>query len=117
MNNYSNDKELRNLIFMSMAIILSLVVCVTSIVSKNILGIVISVMLLALLSIIFGYIYCKYEENGVLPEKKKTVENSPSIKKNIFGGISVPEAKKEEKTVENNTEKPANNERVVGKIW
>jgi hypothetical protein len=122
MNNYTNEKELRNLIFILIAIVLALVVCITSITSDNVLGIIISIMLLSLLSSILGYIYCKYEEKDILPERKKegekAKEKTPNVSKNIFGGINLAaEPKKEAKAIENHSAKPADIGKIVGKDW
>jgi phosphotransferase system glucose/maltose/N-acetylglucosamine-specific IIC component len=122
MNNYTNEKELRNLIFMGLTIILALVVCITSITSNNLMGIVVSIVLLALLSAISGYIYCKYEEKDITVAKKsepeKIKEKASGISKNIFGGISVSaQPKKEANTVENDSEKSANIGKIVEKDW
>lgn len=56
------SKEVRDLLFVLAAIMLSVVVCVTSISNDNMVGIVVSIILLSVLCIGFGYIYCKYEE-------------------------------------------------------
>lgn len=122
MNNYTNEKELRNLIFIISSIVLALVVCITSITSDNVVGIIVSIVLLALLSAILGYIYCKYEEKDILPEKKKegekAKEKAPNVSKNIFGGISVAaEPKKEAKAIENDSAKPTNIGKIVEKDW
>ena len=116
MNNYTTDKEIRNLIFFAIAIFLALVVCITNIASGNMLGTVISIGLLALLSGILGYIYCKYEENvfkGAEKEKAKTT----GVSKNNFGGISVASDNKEAVEIEKHSEKPTDTRKTVEKIW
>ena len=57
------SREVRDLLFALSAIVLSVVVCVASISQGTMLGIVVSIILLSVLCVAFGYIYCKYEEN------------------------------------------------------
>lgn len=120
MNNYTTDKEIRNLIFFAIAIFLALVVCITNIASGNMLGTVISIGLLALLSGILGYIYCKYEENvfkGADKEKAKDKAKSSGVSKNVFGGITVARENKEAVEIEKHSEKPEDTRKPVEKVW
>lgn len=58
----SHQRELRNIIFMATTIVLALLVSISCIISGNVLGIVVSIMLLGMLCVGLGYLYCKNED-------------------------------------------------------
>ena len=62
MRKFITSREVRDLLFVLAAIALSVVVCVASISQGTMLGIVVSIILLSVLCVAVGYIYCKYEE-------------------------------------------------------
>lgn len=55
-------KEMRDLAFMVVAIMVTVALCVASMVRLNVFNVVLSILLLAILSIGLGYQYCKNEE-------------------------------------------------------
>lgn len=96
MRKYWKNKETRDLIFITVSIIMAILICVTRVKSANMFGVVISVTLLALLCTGLGYLYCRYEsdifsfleskdaEKGTPNEKTK-----PKIKVSLFKSGSV----------------------------
>lgn len=58
----SHQRELRNIIFMGITIVLALLVSISCIISGNVLGIVVSIILLGMLCVGLGYLYCKNED-------------------------------------------------------
>lgn len=56
------SKEMRDLAFMVVAIVVTVALCIASIVKLNVFNVVLSIVLLAILSIGLGYQYCKNEE-------------------------------------------------------
>ena len=77
------SKEVRDLLFVLAAIMLSVVVCVTSISNDNMVGIVVSIILLSVLCIGFGYIYCKYEEKLFAICEKNEHNSKNADEKNV----------------------------------
>lgn len=81
-----NHKEVRDLAFIAIAIFMTILICVTSISSGGLFGIVVSIVLLALLCVGLGYQYCKNEdrisaimEKVEKPKKEKVQVNIPTI--------------------------------------
>lgn len=96
------SREVRDLLFALAAIVLSVVVCVASISQGTMLGIVVSIILLSVLCVAFGYIYCKYEENIFAscenePKESDNPKNPKEVKKQAEekAEIKLPEAFKE----------------------
>lgn len=85
------SKEMRDMAFMVAAIVMAIMICVTSIGNGNMFGIVVSIVLLALLCVGLGYQYCKNEdkiyavmrrvseEKAKPKEKEKAKEKVPVI--------------------------------------
>jgi hypothetical protein len=76
MQKFMKSKEARDLVFIAVAIFMAMMICVTSIRSGGLFGIVVSIVLLALLCVGLGYLYCKNEDKvfaavdkGEKPEK------------------------------------------------
>ena len=65
------NKETRNLGFILIAIVMAILICVASITSGAMFGIVVSIVLLALLCCGLGYLYCKYEDDLAAARKAK----------------------------------------------
>lgn len=87
-----SNKEMRDLVFMVVAIFVSVLICITTMVSSNIFGIVTSIVLLAMLCVGLGYQYCKNEEKiskmlikceKEKPQNEKFVLNADIIEKII----------------------------------
>lgn len=57
-----NNKEVRYLLFIAASIVMAIMVCVTNISNEDLFGTVVSILLLALLCVGMGYLYCKYED-------------------------------------------------------
>lgn len=79
MQRFFSNKEVRDLVFIAVAIFMAMVLCVTSIMSGGLFGIVISIVLLALLCVGLGYLYCKNEDKVF--EIVEKAEKSEKIEK------------------------------------
>ena len=62
MKKWFNSKEMRDLVFIAIAIFMTILICVTTIANANMFGVVVSIVLLALLCVGLGYSYCKNED-------------------------------------------------------
>lgn len=87
-----NVKEAKDLVFIAIAIFMAVLICVTSIRSGGLFGIVVSIVLLALLCVGLGYLYCKNEDKLFV-----SVEKAKETK------LVVAEEAKEVEAVENNS--------------
>lgn len=98
-----SNKEVRDLLFIVVAIFMAILICVTSIGSANMFGTVISIVLLALLCVGLGYQYCKNEDKvfGAIEkaekpkaEKAKEAPKMPTVDLSKLGlGVKKPEEK------------------------
>lgn len=82
-----SNKEMRDLVFMVAAIFVSVLICITTMVSSNIFGIVTSIILLAMLCVGLGYQYCKNEQKIVellAADKKEKAEKEKATQKSEF---------------------------------
>lgn len=83
-----SNKELRDLIFSGITIIMAISIAVTSIVSGKIFGIVTSIVLLSMLCVGLGYQYCKNEQKIVellaVAKKEKAEKAKATQKSEIF---------------------------------
>jgi hypothetical protein len=70
-SNMLENKEVRNLAFIGIAIVMAILICVASIGSGAMLAIVVSIVLLALLCCGLGYLYCKYEDDMAAARRAK----------------------------------------------
>lgn len=77
-------REIRDLVFMGVAIVMAVVICVTNMAAGNMFGVFVSIMLLAVLSAGIGYLYCRHEEkvSEALTEMPK-LEIKPMEQKEI----------------------------------
>lgn len=75
-----NSKEMRYVGFIAVSIVMAIVVCVTNIANSNLFGVVASILLLSLLCVGLGYLYCKYEDKlfvGKAKGEKVVTESKP----------------------------------------
>ena len=82
-----SNKEMRDLVFMVASIFVSVLICITTMVSSNIFGIVTSIILLAMLCVGLGYQYCKNEQKIVellAADKKEKAEKEKATQKSEF---------------------------------
>lgn len=88
MKNFFKNKEIRDLVFIAVAIFMAILICISNISSENMFGIVVSIVLLALLCVGLGYQYCKNEDkiSSIVEkiekpkkEKAKIEGNTPQI--------------------------------------
>ena len=96
MHKYWKNKEIRDLIFIVVSIMMAIMICVTSVKSANLFGVVISITLLALLCTGLGYLYCRYEGEifSFLDSKEKNegsgeAKTKPKVKVSLFKSGSV----------------------------
>lgn len=85
MNKLFNSKEIRDLVFIAVAIFLAILMCITLISGGNMFGIVVSIILLALLCVGLGYQYCKNEDKicNVIEKVEKPKVQKPKVASNI----------------------------------
>lgn len=102
-----SNREMRNVVFMVTTVVLSVLMCISSIISGTIFAIVMGLCLMATLSSGLGYIYGKYEREGREVEIKlpkiavKAKEEKPKIVASPNG-----ETKVEGVCADDNGEKP-----------
>ena len=85
-----NNKEMRYVGFIAISIVMAIVVCVTNIANSNLFGVVTSILLLALLCVGLGYLYCKYEDKLFVGKVKAEVAQNAkddTEKKTKVGGL------------------------------
>jgi membrane protein required for beta-lactamase induction len=82
-----NNKEVRYVGFIAVSIVMAIVVCVTNIANSNLFGVVTSILLLALLCVGLGYLYCKYEDKLFVGKVKAEISNDVAEKKTKVGGL------------------------------
>jgi hypothetical protein len=105
MRKWIKNKEIRDLMFIVVAIFMAMLICVTSIMSGGLFGIIVSIVLLALLCVGLGYLYCKNEDKVLVESDKvekpkaKVATNLPTIDLSKLGL----EKKAESKNAENNS--------------
>lgn len=75
------SKEMRYLVFIVISIVMAIVVCVTNIANSNLFGVLTSMLLLALLCVGLGYLYCKYEDKLFVGDAKADVAKEVVEKK------------------------------------
>lgn len=102
-----NNKEVRDLAFIAIAIFMAILICITSIGSENMFGTIVSIVLLALLCVGLGYQYCKNEDNvfGAIEKaerpKAEKAKEAPKIPTVDLSKLGLGVKKPEEKNVEN----------------
>lgn len=74
------NKEMRYLVFIAISIVMAIMVCVSNIANSNLFGVVASILLLALLCVGLGYLYCKYEDRLFASKAKGEVAQDASVK-------------------------------------
>lgn len=76
------SKELRSLVFMVVAIVMAIMLCVSSIRQFNLFSVVVSIFMLATLSVGLGYQYCKHEDRigEIVEEMRKEKEFAKKVK-------------------------------------
>lgn len=76
------SKELRSLVFMVVAIVMAIMLCVSSIRQFNLFSVVVSIFMLATLSVGLGYQYCKHEDRigEIVEERRKEKEFAKKVK-------------------------------------
>lgn len=82
-----NNKEVRYVGFIAISIVMAIVVCVTNIANSNLFGVVTSILLLALLCVGLGYLYCKYEDKLFVGKVKADVAKEVVEKKPKGNGL------------------------------
>ena len=90
------SKELRSLVFMVVAIVMAIMLCVSSIRQFNLFSVVVSIFMLATLSVGLGYQYCKHEDTiGEMLEasrkekaEKPKTDKTKAIRDFIVGDIA-----------------------------
>ena len=82
-----NNKEIRYVGFIAVSIVMAIVVCVTNIANSNLFGVVTSILLLALLCVGLGYLYCKYEDKLFVGKTKAGVAKEAVEKKPKGNGL------------------------------
>ena len=82
-----NNKEVRYVGFIAISIVMAIVVCVTNIANSNLFGVVTSILLLSLLCVGLGYLYCKYEDKLFVGKVKVGVAKEVVEKKPKVGGL------------------------------
>ena len=102
-------REMRNVVFMVTAVVLSVLLCISSIVSGAIFAIVMGLCLMATLSAGLGYIYGKYEREGRDDEERMPKISLPKV-------VAVAKEEKPEIVASPNGEKKAS-ETSVKKPW
>lgn len=76
------SKELRSLVFMVVAIVMAIMLCVSSIRQFNLFSVVVSIFMLATLSVGLGYQYCKHEDRigEIVEDRRKEKEIAKKVK-------------------------------------
>ena len=63
MRKFWQNKELRNLAFVGVALVMAVALCIANIVVLNLFAIIVSLMLIVFMCLALGYSYSKYEAN------------------------------------------------------
>lgn len=89
------SKELRSLVFMVVAIVMAIMLCVSSIRQFNLFSVVVSIFMLATLSVGLGYQYCKHEDRigEIVEDRRKEKEFAKKVKTEKAVAISADKPK------------------------
>lgn len=79
---FIKSKEMRALAFIGVAIVMAIMLCVASIVEFNLFSVVVSIFMLATLSVGLGYQYCKHEDRigEIVEDRRKEKEFAKKVK-------------------------------------
>jgi hypothetical protein len=109
-----SNREMRNIIFMVLAVVLSVLMCISSIANGAIFAIVVGLCLMATLSAGLGYMYGKYErEGGEFPIKLPKVVGVAKKEKPEIVASPDGDKKGEEKPTETPAKKSWNIEDIL----
>ena len=82
MKSFFNSKEMRAMAFIGVAIVMAIMLCVSSIRQFNLFSVVVSIFMLATLSVGLGYQYCKHEDTigEMFEQRRKEKEFAKKVK-------------------------------------